>query len=88
MDPDTRVCTELLGGYTHAGMIEKAMEIYEMMKMQSGCRPNELTFTILLNSLERVEERVLANLIRKDAFEYLDVPTKILNNVPNTVATH
>lgn len=88
LDPDTRVCTELLGGYTCAGMIEKAMEIYEMMKVQSGCKPNELTFTILLNSLERVEERVLANVVRKDAFEYLDDPTKVLNNVANTVATH
>jgi len=88
LDPDTRVCTELLGAYTRAGMIEKAMEIYEMMKMQSGCQPNELTFTILLNSLERVEERVLANAVRRDVFEYLDDPTKILNNVANTVVTH
>lgn len=76
LDPDTRVCTELLGAYTHAGMIEKAMEVYEMMKMQSGCKPNELTFTILLNTLERVEERVLANIVRRDAVEYLKDPDR------------
>ncbi|GLJ36821.1 hypothetical protein SUGI_0742840 [Cryptomeria japonica] len=88
LEPNTRVCTELLCAYTEAGMTEKAIEIYEMMKQHSGCKPNELTFTILVSSLEKVGEKDVANLIRRDAVEHLNHPKKFLESLIDKQITH
>lgn len=80
LEPDTPAYTEMIGAYFKVGMIDKAMETYEMMKAE-GCAPNQLTITILIRNLENHGEAALAENVKKECVEYLDSPSKFLEEV-------
>ncbi|OIT35687.1 hypothetical protein A4A49_02371 [Nicotiana attenuata] len=49
LQPDSRTYTEFIGAYFRVDLVEKAMEMYELMK-KSGFLPDKLTMSILIRS--------------------------------------
>lgn len=80
LQPDTRAYTEMIGAFLQVGMVEKAMDMYKLMKV-SGCNPDKLTLTILIRNLEKAGEKDLAFAIRKECAEFVDFPEKFLEEV-------
>lgn len=80
LEPDARTYTELIGAYFKVGMVNKAMETYELMKA-SGYVPDKLTLTILIRNLEKAGEGALSDTIKKECAEYFDYPDKFLEEV-------
>ncbi|KAG0478497.1 hypothetical protein HPP92_013216 [Vanilla planifolia] len=78
--PDTRVYTEIIGAYLKVGDVDKAMEIYKLMK-DSGCDPDKLTFTILVRNLEKARKMDIASAVRKDCEQFVESPEKFLEEV-------
>lgn len=71
LEYNARVYTEMIGAYFQVGMVEKAMEMYGVMK-ESGCMPDKLAFAILINGLEKAREEELACSVKKEFRKYLD----------------
>lgn len=71
LEHNARVYTEMIGAYFQVGMVEKAMEMYGVMK-ESGCMPDKLAFAILINGLEKAREEELACSVKKEFRKYLD----------------
>jgi len=83
--PDTRVCTEIIGAFIHVGMVQNAMETFELMK-QTECDPDKSTFTILIEGLQSLGEVGLATAVRAQCVQYLDEPLEIFEDVSQEVA--
>lgn len=71
LTPDTRIYTEMIGAYMEVGMIDKAMDMYTAMKA-CGCKPTELTFTLLIKNFKRFERVDLVTIVKEDVEEYID----------------
>ena len=84
LQPNTRAFAEMIGAYVQVGMIEKAMETYELMKA-SRCAPDRLTFIILIRNLEKAGKEELAAMVKKECAEYVDSPEKFLEEVEQHV---
>nr|ACN40805.1 unknown [Picea sitchensis] len=82
--PDTRVCTEIIGAFIHVGMVQNAMETFELMK-QTDCHPDKSTFTVLIQGLQRLGEIDLATAVREQSVQYLDEPLEIFEDVSQEV---
>ncbi|XP_028794377.1 pentatricopeptide repeat-containing protein At1g62350-like [Neltuma alba] len=80
LKPDTRMYTEMIGAYIQAGMTEKAMETYGLMKA-SGCAPDKLTFTILIRNLHKAGLQHLAATLKDECFDYVDSPQKFIRQL-------
>jgi pentatricopeptide repeat protein len=83
LKPDTRLFNEMIGAYLQVGNTEKAMDFYRSMK-DSGCLPDELTFTILIRSLLKNGEHELVETLKKESFDYVNAPDKFLQKVQQT----
>jgi pentatricopeptide repeat protein len=83
LKPDTRLFNEMIGAYLQVGNTEKAMDFYRSMK-DSGCLPNELTFTILIRSLLKNGEHELVETLKKESFDYVNAPGKFVQKVQQT----
>lgn len=79
LEPDTRAFNEMMGAYLQAGMAERAVETYELMKA-SGCTPDKLTFKILIKSLDKFGEGFAA-MVNRECAQYLDSPERLLKDV-------
>lgn len=79
LQPDSKVFTEMIGAYMEVGMVDTAMVVYGTMK-DSGCLPNELTFTILINNLVRFQENHLLDLVKLDMPIYIREGESFLKN--------
>lgn len=82
--PDTRVCTEIIGAFIHVGMVQNAMETFELMK-QTECHPDKSTFTVLIEGLQRLGEVDLAKAVREQCVQYLVEPLEISEDVSQEV---
>lgn len=82
--PDTRVCTEIIGAFINVGMVQNAMETFELMK-QTECHPDKSTFTVLIEGLQRLGEVDLATAVREQSVQYVDEPLEIFEDVPQEV---
>ncbi|GAU21976.1 hypothetical protein TSUD_111160 [Trifolium subterraneum] len=80
LKPDTRLFNEMIGAYFQVGNTEKAMDVYRSMK-DSGCFPDELTFTILIRNLLKNEEHELVETLKKESFDYVNAPDKFVQKV-------
>ncbi|XP_031487145.1 uncharacterized protein LOC116255456 isoform X2 [Nymphaea colorata] len=80
LQPETRIYTEMLAAYMLVDKVDKAMDMYRMMK-EAGCRPNELTFTILVRNLQRLGEVAAIKEVENDAVENLEEGEEFLRNV-------
>ncbi|XP_047319162.1 protein THYLAKOID ASSEMBLY 8-like, chloroplastic [Impatiens glandulifera] len=80
LKPDTSVYTEMIGAYLRIGMVTKAMEMYEEMKV-SGCPPDKLTLTILIRNLEAFGEEEHLAFVKRECDQYVDLPRKFLEEV-------
>jgi pentatricopeptide repeat protein len=83
LKPDTRFFNEMIGAYLQVGNTEKAMDFYRSMK-DSGCLPDELTFTILIRSLLKNGEHELVETLKKESFDYVNAPGKFVQKVQQT----
>ncbi|XP_060216356.1 pentatricopeptide repeat-containing protein At1g62350-like isoform X2 [Lycium barbarum] len=83
LQPDSRTYTELIGAYFRVDLIEKAMEMYELMKI-SGLFPDKLTMSILIRNLEKAEEKELVVRVKKECANYIDYPEKFLKEIEST----
>jgi pentatricopeptide repeat protein len=83
LKPDTRLFNEMIGAYLQVGNTEKAMDFYRSMK-DSGCLPDELTFTILIRSLLKNGEHELVETLKKESFDYVNAPGKFVQKVQQT----
>lgn len=83
LQPDIRTYTELIGAYFRVELIEKAMEMYELMKISGFC-PDKLTMIILIRNLEKAEEKELVVRIKKECANYIDYPEKFLKEFEST----
>lgn len=79
-EPDTRAYTEMIGVYFRAGLVEKAVELYEIMK-DSGCPPDKLTLIIMIRNLEKAGEEALATAVKRECVKFVDYPRKFLAEV-------
>ncbi|XP_058077221.1 pentatricopeptide repeat-containing protein At1g62350-like [Magnolia sinica] len=80
LTPDTRIYTEMIGAYMEVGMVDKAMDMYGTMK-ECGCRPTELTLTVLSRNLMRFGRDELVGVIKGDVIEYVDEWEVFLKNL-------
>ncbi|XP_027342439.1 protein THYLAKOID ASSEMBLY 8-like, chloroplastic [Abrus precatorius] len=80
LKPDTRICSEVIGAYLQVGMADKAMNIYGSMK-EWGCSPDELTFTILIRSLEKIGQQDLAESLKQECVHYVHLPHKFVRQI-------
>ncbi|XP_052207455.1 pentatricopeptide repeat-containing protein At1g62350-like [Diospyros lotus] len=80
LEPNTRAFAEMIGAYFKVDMIQKAIEMYELMKI-SGCAPDKLTLTILIRNLEKSGEEELAASVKKECADYMDSPERFLKEV-------
>ncbi|KAA8531448.1 hypothetical protein F0562_006199 [Nyssa sinensis] len=80
LEPDTGTYTEMIRAYLRVGMIQKALETYDLMKA-SGCVPDKLTLTILTRNLEKAGEEELTTLVKNECTEYVDSPERFLEEV-------
>lgn len=80
LEPDARVYAEIIGAYFNVDMVEKAMEIYELM-MSSGCVPDNLVLTILIRNLGKRGEEELVARIKKECAHHLDSSDKFFKQV-------
>ncbi|XP_055834115.1 protein THYLAKOID ASSEMBLY 8-like, chloroplastic isoform X2 [Solanum dulcamara] len=83
LQPDSRTYTELIGAYFRVDLIEKAMAMYELMKISGFC-PDKLTMSILIRNLEKAEEKELVVRVKKECANYIDYPEKFLKEIENT----
>ncbi|KAH0776761.1 hypothetical protein KY290_008172 [Solanum tuberosum] len=83
LQPDSRTYTELIGAYFRVDLIEKAMEMYELMKISGFC-PDKLTMSILIRNLEKAEEKELVVRVKNECANYIDYPEKFLKEIENT----
>ncbi|KAK4375054.1 hypothetical protein RND71_005731 [Anisodus tanguticus] len=83
LQPDSRTYTELIGVYFRVDLVEKAMEMYELMKI-SGFSPDKLTMSILIRNLEKAEEKNLVIRVKKECADYIDYPEKFLKEIEST----
>lgn len=82
--PDTRVCTEIIGAFINVGMVQNAMDTFELMK-QTECHPDKSTFTVLIEGLQRLGEVDLSTSVREQCVQYLDEPLEIFEDVSQEV---
>ncbi|MED6166961.1 hypothetical protein PIB30_114516 [Stylosanthes scabra] len=61
-------------------MMEKAMEIYGSMK-ESGCKPDRLTFMILIRNFEKVGDAEMVEALKEECFHFVDYPDKFIQEV-------
>lgn len=80
---DSRVYTEMIGAYFKADMPDKAMDLYESMKV-SGCVPDKLTFAILIKNLEKAGRNESTLEVKQDCDKYLESPAKFLKEIERT----
>ncbi|OIS98354.1 PREDICTED: pentatricopeptide repeat-containing protein At3g46870-like [Nicotiana attenuata] len=83
LQPDSRTYTEFIGAYFRVDLVEKAMEMYELMK-KSGFLPDKLTMSILIRSLQKAEEKELVARVKKECADYIDYPEKFLKEIEST----
>ncbi|XP_015056959.1 protein THYLAKOID ASSEMBLY 8-like, chloroplastic [Solanum pennellii] len=83
LHPDSRTYTELIGAYFRVDLIEKAMEMYELMKISGFC-PDKLTMSILIRNLEKAEEKELVVRVKNECANYIDYPEKFLKEIEST----
>lgn len=80
---DSRTYTEFIGAYFRVDLVEKAMEMYEVMK-KSGFLPDKLTMSILIRSLQKAQEKELVARVKKECADYIDYPEKFLKEIEST----
>ncbi|CAJ2661049.1 unnamed protein product [Trifolium pratense] len=80
LKPDTRLFNEMIGAYLQVDNTEKAMNLYRSMK-DSGCLPDELTFTILIKNLLKNGEHELVETLKKESFDYVNEHDKFVQRV-------
>ncbi|MED6125454.1 hypothetical protein PIB30_068698 [Stylosanthes scabra] len=78
--PDTKMYKEMIGAYIQVGMMEKAMEIYCSIK-ESWCKPDRLTFIILIRNLEKVGDAEMVEALKEECFQFVDYPDKFIQEV-------
>ena len=80
LQPNSKAYAEIIGAFLQVERVDKAMEIYKSMK-DSGCRLDELTFTILIRNLEKPGKHDLASNLKKECEEFLESSEKFLEEV-------